>query len=331
MPKLCCILNHEGDLWMKCLCRINLGCLGVKGRTFNTLFATQCLSCTLLTHALLSHFCAGSSGMLLKCGLQWSKRSKKNNSYHNIADYSWLLLLKYYTLFFFFDIFLSLWAIWLPSALKQGYFKSGQGFHQTSRKSWIVPDDAESVAHSGGATAVAHRRRSSGCAQEFRCHGCDRSMLTLSRRVSHLSGDWNKWLKLLHQLDPMVPSTAWGFECHYVADIYISEVSVEHILKLSVYSAQPPLAGALINWWVIVSCGPNSAAGISPRGGWPDNFRWGLRGETEGEGSARRWTSIGLQPALWSGSSRMADVSRRRIPNAPRPLRGIKQLCCNSS
>lgn len=49
--------------------------------------------------------------------------------------------------------------------------------------------------------------------------------------------------KVWYHLDPAVSSTAWGFECHSLADVYIPGVSVEHVLKLSVYSAQPPLAG----------------------------------------------------------------------------------------
>lgn len=82
---------------------------------------------------------------------------------------------------------------------------------------------------------------------------------------------------------------------------------MEQILKLSVYSAQPPLAGCadkLVGYSKLRSqqCDWHLATR-----GWPDNFRWGLRGETEGEGWARRRTSTGLQPALWSGSSRVAD------------------------
>lgn len=62
---------------------------------------------------------------------------------------------------------------------------------------------------------------------------------------------------------------------------------------------------AVMNWWAIFSCDPSSAAGAVPQRGRPDNLRWGPG--AGGTSWAGRWACTGPRPALWSGSSRMAD------------------------
>lgn len=244
--------------------------------------------------------------------------------------YSWLRLFKicYFVLFLW---YFPLWAVWLSSALKQGYFTSGQGFNQTSRRSWWC-----------GAGQTLRRSNSCSSATEVKwvhselCEkfSCDGSALTLWHDVSHLFLDWNKRIKLLHQLDPTVSSTAWGFKCHYPVDIYIIEVSVEHILKLSVYSAQPLLAGCidkLVGYsklrslpcsWHLATGGLAWQLQMRPQG-------WDWRGGM-GKTLDLRWVSASslkrfLQEArwrtVWAGGA---------FPKLPWSLRGIKQLCCSS-
>ena len=80
----------------------------------------------------------------------------------------------------------------------------------------------------------------------------------------------------------------------------------------------------VMNWWAIFSCDPSSAAGGLPRRGRPDNFRWGPGAGGTGPGQPGRWACTGPRPALWSGSSRMADGGPREagaaFPQLSRPL-----------
>lgn len=96
----CCILNPEGDLWLKCLSRINEAWKMLKVWSM--------------------------SGCFWLAPKMWIKVIKTQRNKHFFPQHIGLKLAAseiYYALFFLFDI--SLWAVWLPSALKRGYFKSG--------------------------------------------------------------------------------------------------------------------------------------------------------------------------------------------------------------
>lgn len=190
---------------------------------------------------------------------------------------------------------------------------------------------------SGGATAVAQRWRSGGCTLScVRSSGVTawRPSAGALMRCQPSIRFWNKWLKSLHQFDPPVSSAAWGFECHQLASIYIPEVSMEQILKLSVYSAQPPLAGCADKLegysklpsqqcsWHLATEGLAWQLQMRPQG-------WDRRG-----GMAKaldfHWASASSLKQLLEDGRWRTTWAGGVFPKLPGPLGEIKQLCCAS-
>lgn len=121
--------------------------------------------------------------------------------------------------------------------------------------------------------------------------------------------------------------------------VKLSAVSLGHTvtdpkIKRSAYAAKKCCWQApVMNWWAIFSCDLSSAAGGEPQRGQSDNFRWGPG--AGGTSQAGQRTFTGPPPALWSGSSRMADgglQSRSCVPTARSGhSRGINHLGFESS
>lgn len=172
----------------------------------------------------------------------------------------------------------------------------------------------------GGATAAAQRRRSSGCSGSCVKRGgaaAATALLAPGRAVGRLSLR-NKWVKLLHHLDPAVSPPAWGFQCLY---------SGCYLHSWSLCGANPKvkclLSTAAVGnerWWIaglFQAAVPTVQLASCHEGGWPDNLRWGLRGETEGGGTSQgAGLPLGFSQLSIAASSRVADGAPRE-PGEP--------------
>lgn len=177
----------------------------------------------------------------------------------------------------------------------------------------------------GGATVVAQRWRSGGCTLS-----CVKSSQPWQLSAGVLTGCrsslrlWNKWLNLLHQFDPAVLSTAWGFECHQLA------LEIWYLHSWSLCGAYPKVKcllsttaiwqAELINWWVILSCGPNSVAGILPQGvglTTSDEASGVSPKERDGQGPGLPLGFGQLSVAVPLGWQMENYVSQRGVPKAP--------------